>query len=56
MILAELIWKPDWILLLAGCVAIVLIWQGIQNRLRIDRLEKKIERLEAESGKRVAGG
>ena len=54
MIVAELIWKPDWILLVAGIVAIVLIWQGIQTRLRIARLEKQISRLEAQSANRVA--
>jgi hypothetical protein len=55
MLLGEFIWKPHWGLLLAGVAVIVLIWQGARNRSKIAQLEKKIDRLEVQSGKHRDG-
>jgi hypothetical protein len=51
MPIAEIVWKPHWILLVTGVAVLLLIWQGAQTRLKIERLEKKIDRLEAQNGK-----
>jgi hypothetical protein len=56
MFIADIDWHPDWSLVVACIVAILLIYQGSRNYYRLRRLEEKLDALGTDAVKRESGG